>query len=226
MNPANVQIENSWKSALDEEFQKPYFDNIASFLKSEKTQGKVLYPPGKQIFNAFNRVPFDKVKVVVLGQDPYHRKGQAMGLSFSVPKGVRVPPSLQNIYKELHQDIGFQIPNHGDLSSWADQGIFLLNAILTVEESNAGSHRKIGWQQFTDAVISKLSSKRKNIVFLLWGNFAKSKKALIDETKHLVLEAPHPSPLARGGFFGCKHFSKCNNYLQTHKINIINWKLK
>ena len=226
MNPDHVQIENTWKTALAEEFEKPYFDQIANFLKVEKKNGKIIYPPGSQIFNAFEFVPFDQVKVVILGQDPYHRKGQAMGLSFSVPKGIRIPPSLQNIYKELKNDVDFEIPNHGDLSDWAEQGVFLLNAILTVEESNAGSHRKVGWQQFTDAVISKLSSGRKNIVFLLWGNFAKSKKVLVDESKHLVLEAPHPSPLARGGFFGCRHFSKCNDYLQKNKISTINWKLK
>jgi uracil-DNA glycosylase len=211
----NVQIEASWKALLQDEFEKPYFFQIVKELKEEKSKGIKIYPPGPLIFNAFNQTALVKLKVVVIGQDPYHGPGEAMGLSFSVPRGVRVPPSLKNIYKELHTDIGFNIPDHGDLSSWARQGVFLLNAILTVEHKNAGSHRKIGWHLFTDAVIQKLSDTKEGLVFLLWGNFAKSKKVLIDETKHHILEAAHPSPLAGGKFFGCKHFSKTNELLES-----------
>lgn len=220
-----VQIEDSWKKILSEEFEKPYFQQIIQFLKSEKANKKVIYPPGSQIFNAFNSTPFDKVKVVILGQDPYHGVGQAMGLSFSVSKQVSIPASLKNIYKEINTDLNLPNPTHGDLTSWASQGVFLLNAILTVEASIASSHKNIGWQSFTDAVIQKLSDQKNNLVFLLWGNFAKAKKVLIDSNKHLILEAAHPSPLAGGAFFGCKHFSKTNDYLQKNGIIPINWKI-
>lgn len=218
-----VQIEASWKNELLEEFEKPYFLQIVEFLKREKAQNKIIYPPGSQIFNAFNTTPFDQVKVIILGQDPYHGVGQAMGLSFSVSKNVAIPASLKNIYKEIQSDIGLPIPQHGDLTGWAKQGVFLLNAMLTVEASLASSHKNIGWQSFTDAVIQKLSTEKTGLVFLLWGNFAKAKKELIDTNKHLVLEAAHPSPLAGGAFFGCKHFSKTNEYLEKNGQIPINW---
>jgi len=220
----NVQIEASWKQALQEEFNKPYFPNIAERLKIEKAQEKVIYPPGSQIFNAFNLTPLDKVKVVIIGQDPYHGPRQAHGLSFSVQKGVPVPPSLINIYKELADDIGMTIPPHGDLSSWAGQGVFLLNASLTVRAGEPMSHAKIGWAEFTNAVIKTISEKKKDVVFLLWGKFAQEKRTLIDESKHLILRSVHPSPLsAYGGFFGCKHFSKTNEYLVSKGLDPINW---
>ena len=218
-----VQIEASWKKELLEEFEKPYFLQIVEFLKREKAQNKIIYPPGSQIFNAFNTTPFDQVKVIILGQDPYHGVGQAMGLSFSVSKNVAIPASLKNIYKEIQSDIGLPIPLHGDLTGWAKQGVFLLNAMLTVEASLASSHKNIGWQSFTDAVIQRLSTEKTGLVFLLWGNFAKAKKELIDTNKHLVLEAAHPSPLAGGAFFGCKHFSKTNEYLEKNGQISINW---
>lgn len=221
-----VKIHPSWHHALKAEFSKPYFIALKTYLKGEKSKGKIIYPPGKLIFNAFDRCPFDRVKVVILGQDPYHGPDQAMGLSFSVPKGVAIPASLKNIYKELHTDLELEIPSHGDLSSWADQGVFLLNAILTVEKGNAGSHQKSGWQEFTDAVIKELSNQKTGIVFLLWGNFAKSKKVLIDLTKHEVLEAAHPSPLAGGAFFGCRHFSKTNTILQKNNKSSIQWNIE
>lgn len=221
----NIQIEDSWKTALQEEFQQPYFAAIKQFLVQEKQAGKTIYPPGSLIFNAFNTTPFDKVKVVILGQDPYHGPDQAMGLSFSVPRGIRPPASLKNIYKELHNDVNMTVPTHGDLTHWASQGVFLLNAMLTVEKRKAGSHKKIGWQNFTNAVISKLSSEREGIVFLLWGNFAKEKKALIDEVKHYVLESVHPSPLAGNGFQGCKHFSRTNELLVKQGLDPIDWQL-
>jgi uracil-DNA glycosylase len=223
--PENVKIEDSWKEQLNDEFQKEYFQDIRSFLRTEIRDGKTVYPPGPLIFNAFNTTPFKDVKVVIIGQDPYHQPGQAMGLSFSVPPDVKVPPSLKNIFKELHNDLNTDIPTHGDLSYWAEQGVFLLNAILTVERSNAASHRKIGWQRFTNAVIEKLSDERKGLIFLLWGNFARSKKKIIDETEHYVFEAPHPSPLARGGFFGCRHFSKANEILLKQGREPIDWEL-
>ena len=218
-----VQIEESWKEALLEEFEKPYFWGIKSFLVQEKQAGKKIYPPGSLIFNAFNSTPFDQLKAVIIGQDPYHNPGEAMGLCFSVPKGVRVPPSLRNIYKELEADVGAPIPNHGDLSSWSQQGVLLLNAMLTVEHKKAGSHKKIGWQTFTDAVIRIISDKKEGVVFLLWGNFAKSKKVLIDEMKHYVLESAHPSPLAGDAFMGNHHFSKTNELLKKQGKEPINW---
>lgn len=222
---SNVKIEESWKEVLKEEFEQPYFQSLANFLRAEKSAGKKIYPPGSLIFNAFNTTPFNDVKVVILGQDPYHNPGEAMGLSFSVPRGVRKPPSLQNIYKELHDDLGVPIPQHGDLTKWAEQGVFLLNAMLTVEHRQAGSHKDAGWQNFTDAVIRKLSEEREGLVFMLWGSFARSKKVLIDANRHLVLEAAHPSPLARGAYFGSRHFSKANQYLQQQGRIPIDWSL-
>lgn len=222
---SEVKIEASWKAVLEQEFDQSYFQAIASFLRDEMKAGKTIYPPGPLIFNAFNSTPFDAVKVVILGQDPYHNPGEAMGLCFSVPKGVKVPPSLQNIYKEQHEDLGLSIPSHGDLSAWTGQGVFLLNAMLTVEKNQPASHQKIGWQNFTDAVIRLLSNQREHLVFMLWGNFARKKKELIDTTKHLVLEAPHPSPLAGGGFKGCRHFSLANQYLAEHQMEPIDWQV-
>jgi uracil-DNA glycosylase len=222
----DVQIEESWKKVLQAEFNKSYFENIVAFLKTEKAQGKIIYPPGSLIFNAFEKTPFKKLKVLLLGQDPYHGKGQAMGLSFSVPKGIRPPPSLINIFKELHDDVGVPIPSTGDLTPWAIQGVMLLNAALSVRAGEANSHAKIGWHQFTDAVIKKVSDEKEGIVFLLWGAFAHQKQELIDQTKHHVLKAAHPSPYsADKGFFGCKHFSKTNEYLVAQKKDPINWAL-
>jgi uracil-DNA glycosylase len=223
MSADNVKIEKSWKKVLFREFQKPYFNELSTALKSAISDGKIIYPPGPLIFRAFELTPFNELKVVILGQDPYHNPGQAMGLSFSVPKGVRTPPSLKNVYKELHSDIGFSIPDHGDLTQWAEQGVFLLNAMLTVEERKPGSHKKIGWQKFTDAVIKTISDNKEGIIFMLWGRYAQSKKVLIDTEKHHVLEAAHPSPLARNAFSGCKHFSKCNHLLIEQGQSIINW---
>jgi uracil-DNA glycosylase len=208
-----------------EEFTKPYFAQIKQFLTKEKSNGKTIFPPGPRIFNAFEKTHFDQVRVVILGQDPYHGPGQAMGLCFSVPKNVAIPASLRNIFKEIHRDIGLPLPDNGDLTPWTGQGIFLLNAILTVEKNQAGSHSKIGWQLFTDVVIQKLSDERKGLIFLLWGNYAKSKKALIDLSKHTVLEAAHPSPLARDAFKGCGHFSKVNSILAQQGEKPINWSL-
>lgn len=224
---SNVQIEESWKAVLAGEFQQPYFQAIKTFLVQAKADQKVIYPPGRLIFNAFNTTPFDQVKVVILGQDPYHGPKQAMGLSFSVPRGVPVPSSLQNIYKELADDIqGFQLPRHGDLTHWAEQGVFLLNAALTVEHKTANAHKDIGWHQFTDAVIRKLSAEREGLVFLLWGSFARKKKALIDPLKHHILESVHPSGLsAHRGFFGCKHFSQTNAYLEARGLAPIDWQV-
>ena len=220
----DVKIEESWKQALKPEFTKDYFLQIATFLKSEKLSGKTIYPPGGLIFNAFNTTPFDKVKVVLLGQDPYHGPGQAHGLSFSVQKPVLPPPSLVNIFKELHTDIGMPIPKHGDLTHWAQQGVLLLNASLTVRANEPMSHAKIGWAEFTDSVITKVSALKDHCVFLLWGKFAQEKQALVDETKHLVLKAAHPSPFsADKGFFGCKHFSKANAWLVNNGIDPIDW---
>jgi uracil-DNA glycosylase len=222
----NVQIEPGWKKVLEPEFNKAYFLQIVHFLKTEKNTGKLIYPPGSLIFNAFQQSPFEKTKVIILGQDPYHGEGQAHGLSFSVPNGVRPPPSLQNIFKELNTDIGMPIPHTGDLTPWATQGVLLLNAYLTVAAKDPASHSQIGWGPFTDAVIQKTSDLKKHLVFLLWGKFAQEKQVLIDETKHLVLKAAHPSPFsADKGFFGCRHFSKTNNYLVKNGIDPIDWKL-
>jgi uracil-DNA glycosylase len=225
MNTAKIQIEESWKKELQNEFQKPYFEELTRFIKEEIKNGKVIYPLGPDIFRAFEVTPFANVKVVILGQDPYHNPGEAMGLSFSVPKGIKIPPSLKNIYKEINEDIGLEVPQHGDLTFWAKQGVFLLNAMLTVEKNRAGSHKDIGWQIFTNAVIQTLSAQKNNLVFMLWGNFAKSKKELIDSSKHLVLEAAHPSPLAGGAFFGCRHFSKANDFLKNNGISPLDWRV-
>lgn len=222
----NVQIESSWKELLSDEFEKPYFVSLSEYLKREKLSGIKIYPKGPDIFNAFNMTPVQNVKVVILGQDPYHGPGQAHGLSFSVPGGVALPPSLQNIYKELYTDLGIKPANSGSLVKWAQQGVFLLNAVLTVRAGEAASHSKIGWMEFTDAVISKLSKERDGIVFMLWGNFAKGKRELIDTSRHFILEAPHPSPLARGGFFGCRHFSKANEFIKSKGKEPVNWALE
>ena len=222
----NVQIEGSWKNILKEEFGKVYFQQIVTFLKAEKSAGRIIYPPGPLIFNAFNKTPFSKVEVVLLGQDPYHNKGQAHGLSFSVPDGIPKPPSLINIFKELENDLGIPPPKNGNLEKWATQGVLLLNASLTVRQNEPASHSKIGWLQFTDIVISKISGQKKGIVFLLWGKFAQDKQSIIDETKHYVLKAAHPSPFsADKGFFGCKHFSKTNELLALQHKESIDWKL-
>ncbi len=216
-------IEQSWKESLAEEFSRPYFPELKAFLVKEKQQ-HTIYPPGQLIFEAFNRTPFHKVKVVILGQDPYHGPGQAHGLCFSVPQGIAPPPSLVNIFKELKNDLNIPIPPHGNLQKWADQGVLLLNATLTVRASQAGSHQKKGWETFTDRVIEKLSEKRSNLVFILWGNYAQQKEALIDTSKHYVLKSVHPSPLsASRGFMGCKHFSRTNEYLQQNNITPIDW---
>jgi len=223
--PAKVKIEESWKEALQDEFSQPYFHELIQKLKSEKAAGKTIFPPGSLIFNAFDTTPFQDVKVVILGQDPYHNPGEAMGLSFSVPKGKRVPPSLRNIYKELSEDVSIDIPRHGDLTHWAEQGVFLLNAMLTVVKNKPRSHQKLGWQEFTDAVIRTLSDEREHLVFMLWGGFAKKKKTLINSNKHLILEAAHPSPLAGGAYFGSKHFSQANAYLEQNGKTPIDWQL-
>ncbi len=223
MASVNPLIEESWKENLKDEFSASYFSQLKAFLVEEKSAHAV-YPPGSQIFNAFNFTPFNKVKVVILGQDPYHGSGQAHGLSFSVPDGIRQPPSLQNIFKEINQDLGFPIPQHGNLEKWTQQGVLLLNATLTVRARQAGSHQNKGWEQFTDAAIKKLSVEREYLVFLLWGNFAIAKRELIDNSRHLILTSPHPSPFSvHRGFFGNKHFSKTNMYLREHGIGEIDW---
>lgn len=220
-----VQIEPSWANVLEDEFGKPYFHNLVQFLRTEKENKKIIFPKGSQIFNAFNTTPFDKTKIVILGQDPYHGPGQAMGLSFSVPKNCRIPPSLRNIFKELQRSENISMPGHGDLTAWARQGVFLLNAILTVEKGKPGSHARAGWAEFTDAVIQKLSSDREGIVFMLWGNFARKKRDLIDPDRHLILESVHPSPLAGNGFQNNNHFKDANNYLIKNGQLPINWEL-
>jgi uracil-DNA glycosylase len=221
----NPQIDQEWKEVLAEEFQKPYFEALRSFLVEEKKRFTV-YPPGQNIFEAFNRTPFSKVKVVILGQDPYHGPGQAHGMCFSVPAGVEFPPSLQNILKELASDLGTPYPKSGDLSAWADQGVLLLNATLTVRANQAGSHQGHGWESFTDAAIRLLSQHQTGLVFILWGKFAQNKKILIDSAKHLILEAPHPSPLSvYRGFFGCRHFSLTNDWLEKNGKQPVNWNL-
>lgn len=222
----DVRIEPGWKKILAEEFEKPYFRDIVHFLKTEREQGKTIYPSGSNIFKAFELTPFSQVKVVILGQDPYHGEGQAMGLSFSVPKGKRVPPSLVNIYKELSSNTGIPLPSTGDLTPWAKRGVLLLNAALTVRANEPNSHAKTGWHQFTDAVIGKLSSERDHLVFLLWGAFARQKAVLIDSNKHLVLETAHPSPYSADKFYGNKHFTRTNNYLVKHGIDPVDWSLE
>mgnify|MGYP003339612413 CR=1 FL=1 len=221
-----VKIETSWKEVLKHEFSKTYFQEIVAFLRTEKMAGKTIYPPGSLIFNAFNTTPFHQVKVVLIGQDPYHGAGQAHGLCFSVQSGINPPPSLINIFKELQQDLGLPVPHHGNLTHWAEQGVLLLNASLTVRANEPMSHSRIGWAEFTDAAIRKVSEQRKNVVFLLWGKFAQEKHPLINETQHLVLKAAHPSPLsAHNGFFGCRHFSKTNEYLVRNGIDPVDWSL-
>lgn len=220
----NVKIEKSWKNELRDEFLSPYFLQIKENLINAK-KNEVVFPPSELIFNAFDLTPFDEVKVVILGQDPYHGVNQAMGLSFSVPKGVKIPPSLINIFKELQMEFGYEIPKNGDLTNWAKQGVLLLNSSLSVAANKPNSHSKFGWQIFTDSVIKILSQKRQNLVFMLWGNYAKAKANLIDENRHLVLKAAHPSPLAGGAFFGCNHFKKCNEYLKSHNKNEIDWRI-
>ena len=221
----DVRIEQSWKDALAAEFGKPYFESLVRFLHEEKTAGKRIFPPGSQIFRAFDLTPVDKVKVVILGQDPYHGLGQAHGLSFSVSEGVPAPPSLKNIFKEIESDLGVKMSGYPNLENWARQGVLLLNAVLTVRSGEAASHSKIGWEEFTDAVIRCISDNTQGVVFLLWGNFARSKRDLIDRSRHHVLEAAHPSPLARGAFFGCRHFSQTNDLLTSQGRSPIDWKL-
>lgn len=223
--PVNPTIESSWKEVLWDEFQKPYFRELRDFLAKEKLAGKVIYPPGPLIFNAFNTTPFDQVRVVILGQDPYHGPGQAHGLSFSVPDGVKPPPSLVNIFKEIHQDLGLPIPATGNLTKWAQQGVLLLNAMLTVEANQPASHQKRGWEEFTHAVISTISSRKKGVIFILWGRYAQEKAALIDERKHHILMSAHPSPFSATKFFGCKHFSKVNEILTQSGEEPIDWRL-
>jgi len=219
----HVKIEESWQNVLQDEFEKPYFKNLVSFVKDEYTSQKV-YPRGDQIFNAFALCPFDQVKVVILGQDPYHGPNQANGLAFSVNDQVRTPPSLVNIFKEIKSDLGKALPPTGNLERWARQGVLLLNATLTVRAGNAGSHQKKGWEEFTDAVVRQVNAHKEHVVFMLWGAYAQKKGAFIDESKHLVLKAAHPSPFAADrGFFGSKHFSKANDYLMAHGKEPIDW---
>ena len=220
-----VKIEQSWHQALSSEFEKPYFKALSDFLHREKAAGKVIYPPGSMIFKAFELTPVDSVKVVILGQDPYHGPGQAMGLSFSVPSDVPAPPSLKNIFREISDDLGIRMSGNPNLEPWARQGVLLLNTSLTVQSGIANSHSRIGWGEFTDAVIKYISDNCEGVVFLLWGRFAQSKKSLIDQSKHHVLEAAHPSPLAGGAFFGCRHFSKTNKILVEEGKTPINWQL-
>lgn len=225
-NPS-IDLNESWLYHLKSEFEQMYMQSLKTFLLKQKQDKRVVYPKGKDIFNAFNSTTFEDVKVVILGQDPYHGPNQAHGLSFSVPKGERIPPSLQNIYKELTEDVDFSPPEHGHLQSWANQGVLLLNSVLTVEHQQAASHKNQGWERFTDCVIQKLSDYRENLVFLLWGAYAIKKGQSIDTLKHLVLTAPHPSPLsAHRGFLGCRHFSQANAYLEANGIGPIHWQLE
>ena len=222
-----IQLEAAWLTQLGDEFGKPYMQKLKAFLQAEKARGKTVYPKGQEIFNAFNFTPFDQVKVVILGQDPYHGAGQAHGLCFSVQCGVKIPPSLVNIYKELATDLGIERAKHGNLQAWASQGVLLLNSVLSVEQGLAASHQRQGWEEFTDRAIERLNEQRKGLVFLLWGSYAQKKGQFIDQQRHLVLKAPHPSPLAaHRGFFGCQHFSKTNQYLQSNGIAPITWALE
>ena len=220
-----VKIEQTWKNALASEFEKPYFASLVRFLHAERQAGRRVFPPGSQIFRAFELTPVNDVKVVILGQDPYHGPGQAHGLSFSVPDNMPAPPSLKNIFREIETDLGVRMSGYPNLENWARQGVLLLNAVLTVRCAEAASHSKIGWQEFTDAVIRYISDNCEGVVFMLWGNFARTKSELIDRSRHCVLEAAHPSPLARGAFFGCRHFSKANEYLTSTGRTPIDWKL-
>lgn len=217
----DVKIADSWKEKLQDEFEKPYFKDLVAFVKDEYLS-QVVYPPGNQIFNAFDKSPFDQTRVVIIGQDPYHGAGQANGLCFSVSDGVSIPPSLRNIFKEINQDLGKEIPKSGNLERWAEQGVLLLNATLTVRAKTAGSHQKKGWEQFTDAVIKAISEEKEDVVFLLWGKYARDKGKVVDRSKHCVLEAPHPSPMARG-FVGCRHFSRANEFLKSKGLAEIDW---
>ena len=227
MSSVDPKIEPSWKEQLSNEFGSSYFSRLKDFLISERTKGKAIYPPGQKIFSAFDFTPFDHVKVVMLGQDPYHGPGQAHGLCFSVPDGVPPPPSLVNIFKELNSDLGIPIPKKGNLEKWAKQGVLLLNATLTVQANQAGSHQGKGWENFTDAVIRTISERKKGVVFILWGKYAQAKETLIDATKHFILKAPHPSPFsANSGFFGCRHFSKANEILKQQGLQPIDWRLE
>jgi uracil-DNA glycosylase len=215
-----------WQHALQTEFEAPYMQDLKQFLRSEKDKQKVIYPHSANWFHALETTPLNEVKVVILGQDPYHQPGQAHGLCFSVQPGIKIPPSLMNIYKELNSDLDIKPVNHGYLESWARQGVLLLNAVLTVEDSNANSHQGKGWELFTDKVIETINEQRNNVVFMLWGSYAQRKGTMIDSSKHLVLKAPHPSPLsAHRGFFGCRHFSQANQYLENHGMKPINWQL-
>lgn len=225
MKVGTVKMDSEWAAELAPEFGKPYFGQIKQHLLAEKAAGHTVFPPGPLIFRAFDATPFSRVKVVILGQDPYHQPGQAMGLCFSVPRGMAIPASLVNIYKEMERDLGIPRASHGDLSHWAEQGVFLLNAILTVRRSEAGSHQRIGWQHFTDAAIRTLSERREGLVFLLWGNHARAKKGLIDAQRHHILESVHPSPLAGGKFIGCGHFSEANRLLAARGLTPIDWQL-
>ncbi len=220
----NIDLEESWLEQLEPEFQTPYMGNLKAFLKQEKAAGKVIYPKGSEIFNALNTTALNDVKVVILGQDPYHGPNQAHGLCFSVRKGIPLPPSLQNIYKEIHSDLGVKMPTHGDLTGWAEQGVLLLNATLTVQAANAGSHQGRGWEEFTDKIVRVLNDTKTHVVYMLWGSYAQKKGAVIDPNQNLVLKAPHPSPLsAHRGFFGQGHFSKANDYLMNHGKQPIDW---
>ena len=222
----NGQLDTSWQAVIGDELKKPYMQLLRDFLKQEKAMGKTIFPPSPLIFNAFNHTPFDKVRVIIIGQDPYHGMGQAHGLSFSVPNGVALPPSLLNIFKEIESDLGIKMSKNGDLTAWANQGVLLLNATLTVEMANAGSHQNRGWEAFTDAAIAALNQHREGLVFVLWGSYAQRKGAMIDSKKHLVLQSPHPSPLsAHRGFFGNHQFSTINNYLKQHGQVPINWQI-
>lgn len=230
MSKRTIKLDSSWLNHLQIEFEQPYMRNLSQFLSAEKQAGKVIYPASDNIFYALNTCKLEDVKVVILGQDPYHGekhgKAQAHGLSFSVPKGIKTPPSLVNIYKEIHTDLGLTIPTHGNLQTWAKQGVLLLNSVLTVEQFQAASHQKQGWETFTDAIISLINKQRKNVVFLLWGSYAQKKGHMIDRDQHLVLHAPHPSPLsAHRGFLGCKHFSQTNHYLQQTNQTTIDWSI-
>lgn len=221
-----IGLIDSWKQRIGNEFEQDYMCALREFLLQRKQAGATIFPPGELIFNALNSTAFEQVKIVIIGQDPYHGPGQAHGLSFSVPPGVKIPPSLRNIYKELQQDIGFVIPNHGYLKSWAGNGVLLLNAVLTVEQAQAGSHQGKGWERFTDRVIEALNDESEHLVFLLWGAYAQRKGAIVDTARHCVLNAPHPSPLsAHRGFLGCRHFSQANNYLLESGIDVVDWQL-
>lgn len=223
---AHIKLDPGWLAVIGAEFDKPYMQKLRTFLQQQKDQGKTIYPPGSLWFNALNSTPFDEVKVVILGQDPYHGPHQAHGLCFSVPRGVPPPPSLQNIFKEIHHDLGLSIPSHGCLQHWANQGVLLLNAVLTVEDGKAAAHQGQGWEVFTDAIVAALNQKRDNLVFLLWGSYAQKKGAIIDAQKHRILQSPHPSPLsAHRGFLGNRHFSQCNHYLKAQGREEIDWSL-